>query len=397
MRSSLLSPGMLALLAAQFLSALADNALFIAAIASLKASGQESMDAWLQGSFVIAYILLAPFVGPFADALPKGRVMMISNLLKFSGASIMLFGANPLAGYLIAGIGAAAYSPAKYGILAQMHDPSRLVRANGMIEASTIAAVLMGAVLGGWLSDISISLAFSSVVGVYLLAALANLLIPKLPPEHPHALANPKALASEFAVSLKTLWARPDARFALVGTSAFWGIGASLRLLIFLWAPFALGVSGNGDISLLMGAVSLGVVAGAGLAAWLVPLSRPDRALAGALLMGPCLLALPFVSEVWAAAALLGALGACGGFFVVPLNALLQENAHETVGAGHGLAIQNFFENLLILLFVGLYHLAATSGLTPSGVAFAFGSIALAAMSLIAVWRLRGRRGAPAP
>lgn len=391
MRSSLLSPGMLALLSAQFLSALADNALFIVAIASIKASGHASMDAWLQGSFVVAYILLAPFVGPFADALPKGRVMMISNLLKFGGASLMLFGANPLVGYLIAGVGAAAYSPAKYGILTQMHDPSLLVRANGMIEGSTIAAVLMGAVLGGWLSDISIPLAFSSVIGIYLLAAAANLLIPRFAPEHPHALSNPKALAAEFSASLRSLWAIPDARFSLIGTSSFWGIGASLRLLVFLWAPVALGVSSNGGVSLLMGAVSIGVVLGAGLAAWAVPISIPNRSLWGAFLLGPCLLALPFISDPYLAAAVLAALGACGGFFVVPLNALLQENAHETVGAGHGLAIQNLFENILILIFIGLYHLASTSGLPPSGVAFVFGLLALFAMGSIGFWRLRSR------
>ncbi len=387
-KSSLLSRGMIALLSAQFLSALADNALFVAALAALKASGEQGMDAWLQGSFVLAYILLAPFVGPFADALPKGRVMMIANLVKFSGAALMLSGGHPVIGYLIAGIGAAGYSPAKYGILSQMHEPEKLVRANGMIEGSTIAAVLLGAGLGGMLSDISPMVAIGAVVAAYVAAAGANLLIPRLAPEHPEAFRGAAALFAEFWESLRTLWGNADARFAIVGTSAFWGVGASLRLLLFLWAPAALGISSNGDISLLMGCVSIGVVAGAGLASWLIPLSRPNRTLLGALLIGPAVLLLTQAGSFWQAASVLVFLGACGGLFVVPLNALLQERAHETVGAGHGLAIQNFFENLFILAFVGLYHLLAGSGLSPEGIAVGFGWIALASLTLVAAGRM---------
>jgi LPLT family lysophospholipid transporter-like MFS transporter len=385
----ILSRGMVAVLVAQFLSALADNALFIAAIALMKtAEHGDKLIPWLQEAFVVAYILLAPFVGPFADALPKGRVMLISNLMKLCGAGMMFAGLNPLLGYLLVGVGAAGYSPAKYGILTQFFGPQQLVRANGILESSTIVAILLGVIVGGWMADHSITLAFAGILTLYLLAALANLLIPRLPPEHALDQFNPKALMRDFIHACKTLLRNHDARFSFIGTSVFWGTGSTLRLLLFAWVPVALAITDNETPALLMGAVSVGIIIGAGLASWLVDLARVNRALIGGLLIGPLVLVLANVHDLYLTVALLVLIGACGGFFVVPLNALLQERGHHLVGAGHALAIQNLGENAAILLFIGGYMYANHVAMPVTGTVYAFGAVVLSSLLLLGAGRM---------
>jgi LPLT family lysophospholipid transporter-like MFS transporter len=224
------SLGFPALLAAQFLSALADNAVLIAAIAIVKSLGKEGIIPFLQEAFVVPFLLLAPFVGRFADAFPKGRVMLFANLLKLAGSLLMLAGVNPLAAYGVIGIGATIYSPAKYGILSQMLAPAALVKANGALEGSTIAAILLGVMLGGWMADRSLGLAFAVIVAAYSMATVANYFIPRLPPEKPGIRFDLLGLFREFFASLKILFSDPDARFSLFGTSVFWGSGITLRL-----------------------------------------------------------------------------------------------------------------------------------------------------------------------
>lgn len=387
--SRLFTRGMMAVLVAQFLSALADNALFIAAIAMLRSAEHGAiLVPWLQEAFVIAYILLAPFVGPFSDALPKGRVMLIANMMKLCGAGMMFAGLNPLAAYLLVGVGAAAYSPAKYGILTQFFGPEKLVKANGLLESSTIVAILLGVIAGGWLADRSLTLAFAVILGVYLLAALVNLLIPRLPPEHVPEKINPLALVRDFLAALKMVWRDHDARFSIIGTSMFWGTGSTLRLLLFAWVPAALAITDNETPAMLMGTVSIGIVAGAGLAGWLVSLEKVNRAVVGGLLIGPLVLALANVHELYLAMALLALIGVCGGFFAVPLNALLQERGHHLVGAGHALAIQNLGENAAILLFIGGYMLAGEFSLGVTGTVSFFGALVLCSLLLLAAGRL---------
>ncbi len=238
--NTLFSRGMIAVLIAQFVSALADNALLFAAIALLKS---QSAPNWqipmLQEFFVIAFILLAPFVGPLADGFAKGRVMLAANCIKFLGATAMFLQVPPLLAYSLVGIGAAAYSPAKYGILSELVTPDKLVKANGLIEGSTIVAILLGAVLGGKLADASTNIALASVCACYLLAAIANLFIPKLAVARPDTTLQPSKLIKEFLVALKTLSYNQDARFSLMGSSIFWGTGATLRLLLVAWVPVA--------------------------------------------------------------------------------------------------------------------------------------------------------------
>jgi LPLT family lysophospholipid transporter-like MFS transporter len=387
----LLSLPMGAVLLAQFFSAFGDNALLITAIALVKAQGHPGWIPLLQAFFVIPFILLAPFVGALADAFPKGRVMLFANGLKLVGAGSMAAGLPPLLCYGMAGVGAAAYSPAKYGILSQLFGPDKLVKANGMLEGSTIVAILTGVLVGGWLADQSLAWAFTGVIGVYVLAALINLLIPRLPPEHALERFDFSGLLRQFLDSLRTLWRNNDTRFSLLGTSLFWGTGSTLRLILFAWVPVALGIASNQMPANLMGVVSVGIVVGAGLAGLLIRLENVNRALIGGLLLGPLVLLFAQQTTLIPTALLLAAIGAAGGLFVVPLNALLQERGHHSVGAGHALAVQNLWENLVMLGFVGVYALLEQVPVVM--VAMGFGSVVLAGMLALA-WGRRNQQGA---
>lgn len=388
MNLPLLSLPLMAVMLAQFLSALADNALLFAAIALVKSRGfGAEYVPLLQEFFVAAFIVLAPFVGPLADALPKGRVMLLANGMKFVGAGAMYAGLHPLAAYGLVGVGAAAYSPAKYGILSELVGPNRLVQANSMLEGSTIVAILLGVVAGGWLADQSVSLALLCVIGCYLAAAGVNLLIPRLPAAHPLETFNPAGLVADFVRALKMLYRNPDARFSMLGTSLFWGSGSTLRLLLVAWVPVALGVAGNGTPAMLNGVVAVGIALGAAVAGRFITLQTVDRALPAGLLLGLLVIVLATLDNQQAVMAVLVGVGVCGGVFVVPLNALLQERGHESVGSGHAIAVQNFSENLAMLGLVGLYTLAVGMNLPIVDIAAGFGGLILAGMALIAVMR----------
>lgn len=384
----LMSLGMMAVLLAQFLSALADNAILIIAIAIVKTLGTAQLVPLLQEAFVVPFILLAPFVGQLADRYPKGRVMLVANVLKFCGALAMMLGLNPLTAYGLIGVGAAMYSPAKYGILSQMFGANALVRANGMMEGSTIVAILLGVLLGGWLADHSLAWAFAGVMSAYGLAAFANLFIPRLPAENRGDSFHPLALVKKFYAALRLLFSHPDSRFSLLGTSVFWGSGTTLRLMLFAWVPAALLITDNQTPANLMGVVSIGIVIGAVIAGVWISLANVNRALIGGLLLGPVILVLALVTNLTSAMLCMAAIGLCGGAFVVPLNAMLQEKGHETIGAGNALAVQNFVENITMLLFVGAYSLAAT--LIPvTTTIIIFGLVMLVAIGTLAMYRMK--------
>jgi LPLT family lysophospholipid transporter-like MFS transporter len=387
--NNLLSRGMIAVLAAQFLSALADNALLFAAIAQLKAHAAPSWQTpMLQEAFVVAFIFLAPFVGPFADAWPKGRVMLVANAMKFVGAAAMLLGLHPLIAYNLVGIGAAAYSPAKYGILSELVGKDKLVKANGLMEGSTIVAILLGAVVGGKLADISVETALSTICGCYLLAAGANTLIPRLPVAHALKHVSPIALIRDFFSALTTLFRNPDARFSMMGTSIFWGAGSTLRLLLVAWVPVALGIADLSMPANMSGGVAVGIALGAAAAASFVGLDKVNRVLPAGILIGLIIIAFAHLTHLYPAIALLLLVGACGGFYVVPLNALLQERGHESVGAGHAVAVQNFVENIAMLGLVGMYTLMDKSGMPVVQSATVFGAVVTLTIGLLAVLRL---------
>ena len=381
---------MVAVLIAQFVSALADNALLFAAIALLKTqSAPDWQIPMLQEFFVIAFILMAPFVGPFADGFAKGRVMLVANCIKLLGATAMFLQVPPLLAYGLVGVGAAAYSPAKYGILSELVVSDKLVKANGLIEGSTIVAILLGAVLGGKLADASTNIALLSICGCYVLAVIANTFIPKLPIARPDTKLQLSKLVKEFLAALKTLSFNQDARFSLIGSSIFWGAGSTLRLLLVAWVPVALSINDLSMPANLSGAVAIGIAIGAALAANLVNLKNINRVLPAGLLIGVFIMLFAHTTSLMVAIILLVLVGAAGGFYVVPLNALLQERGHETVGAGNAVAVQNFFENSCMLTLIGLYIVMQKNNVPVITCAFVFGSIILFSISILSFKRLR--------
>ncbi len=396
--------GFYTILAAQFFSALADNALLFAAIALLKSL---SAPAWqipvLQQSFVFAFIALAPFVGPFADALPKGQVMFISNGVKILGCLGMLWGINPLVAYGLVGIGAALYSPAKYGILSEYFPQQRLVWANGWMEGLTVAAIILGAIIGGTLIgqrveehviarlgglkfnagiDTVPEFAIAIVLGFYVLAALFNLYIPKLPIDHALPKRSLWFLLQDFWRCFKQLWKDPLGQVSLAVTALFWGAGTTLRLIVLIWAAAALKLNLE-QATQLTAAVAVGIGLGAALAARTVPLSQAVRVLKVGIAMGFTVMAMVWVTDWRIALPLMALIGAMGGYFVVPMNALLQHRGHLLMGAGHSIALQNFNENLSILAMLGIYTLMLQAELSVNAIVLVFGSLVAAVMAFL--------------
>jgi len=168
------------LLIAQFLSAFADNAILFTVIAMVMQSAQ--LASWyvpaLQSAFLVAFVLLAPWVGGFADNHPKSRVLIIGNLIKAAGAGLLLCNVEPLIAYCVVGVGAAIYSPAKYGILPELAGHEFLVKANSWIEGSTILAILLGMMIGAKVADYSITWALIGTIVIFIISALTTLFLP---------------------------------------------------------------------------------------------------------------------------------------------------------------------------------------------------------------------------
>ena len=294
-------------------------------------------------------------------------------------------------------MGAAIYSPAKYGILSELTSAEHLVKANGLMEGSTIAAILLGVIAGGALADWNVLGALIIVAACYATAAAANLLIPKLPPAHALARHSFGAMLTDFRKVVARLFSIRDARFSLVGTSLFWGAGSTMRFLLIAWVPVALGISNNSIPAYLNGVVAIGIVVGAALAARFVTLANVDRALSGGIVLGLAICAICVVHHFWLACAVLVVVGAGGGFFVVPLNALLQEKGHESVGAGHAVAVQNLAENTAMLVMIAFYILLEKNGAPPSWVALGFGGVLFLTILGLLMHRVRNRGRTDAP
>ncbi|EBL2439818.1 lysophospholipid transporter LplT [Salmonella enterica] len=388
--TSIWSKGMLSVIVAQFLSAFGDNALLFATLALLKA---QFYPDWsqpvLQMVFVGAYILFAPFVGQIADSFAKGRVMMVANGLKLAGAAGICLGVNPFVGYTLVGIGAAAYSPAKYGILGELTTGDKLVKANGLMEASTIAAILLGSVAGGVLADWHVIAALVACALAYAGAVAANLFIPKLVAARPGQSWRLSAMTRSFFSACVVLWRNGETRFSLVGTGLFWGAGVTLRFLLVLWVPVALGITDNATPTYLNAMVAVGIVVGAGAAAKLVTLETVSRCMPAGILIGVVVAIFSLQHALLPAYALLLLIGMLGGFFVVPLNALLQERGKKSVGAGNAIAVQNLGENSAMLLMLGLYSLAVLVGVPAVAIGIGFGVLFVLAIAALWIWQRR--------
>ena len=397
-----MSLGFYIILAAQFFSALADNALLFAAIALLR---ELHAPNWytpvLQEFFIVSYIALAPFVGAFADSISKGRVMFISNNIKLIGCFAMLAGLNPLFAYAIVGFGAAAYSPAKYGILTEYLAADQLIAANAWMEGTTVFAIILGAIIGGlmlnphisavmtshiiWLGNIAVAkFAIILITLLYFAAALTNLFIPVTAPDHRLPRRDPLSLVSDFWHSFMQLWRDPLGQVSLAVTTLFWGAGATLRLVILTWAILILKFNVQ-QATQLTAVVAVGIAIGAMIAGRFVKLADSVKVISTGIVMGIAVMSMVLVTDPLLAGLLLMIIGILGGFFVVPMNALLQHRGHLLMGAGHSIAVQNFNENLSILILLGLYALLDRAGQSINTITLIFGAFISLSMLIIQI------------
>jgi LPLT family lysophospholipid transporter-like MFS transporter len=363
------------------------------------------MQPSLQQSFVVSYVVLAPLVGAFADSMPKGKVMLITNAIKVVGCILMLFSVHPLLAYAVVGFGAAAYSPAKYGILTELLPPHQLVVANGWIEGTTVGSIILGVLLGGLLVSNKVSFALLGydlpvldtgintppeaaicvIAALYLVAAFINWFIPDTGVDHRVPSKNPFYLIREFTHCVTLLWRDKLGQISLATTTLFWGAGATLKFIVLAWAANALGYDLS-QASYLQGVVAVGIALGAVLAARYVSLRNAVNVLPIGTAMGLIVITMIFVTKLPVAVGLMIVIGACGGFFVVPMNALLQHRGHVLMGAGHSIAVQNFNENIGILVMVGLYTLMVQQGISVNRAVVLFG-LCLSSAMLLVMWR----------
>ena len=395
--------GFYTIMSAQFLSSLADNALLFVAIDLLiTMNAPASLTPLLKLSFVLFYVLLAAFVGAFADALPKGKVMFIANMIKISGCALLFFHVHPLAAYAVVGFGAAVYSPAKYGILTELLPPEKLVEANGWIEGLTVMSIILGTVMGGFLVssagaglaltfdvpfidtgiDTKTEAALCVVVAVYVMAALFNTRIPDTGAKYAHQERNPAKLIADFANCSALLWKDKLGQISLAVTTLFWGAGATLQFIVLKWAEKSLGMTLD-KATALIGVVALGVAAGAAASAKTIPLKKSLTVIPLGIAMGLVVMSMTMVTSVAVAYPLLILIGALSGFFVVPMNALLQHRGHVLMSAGHSIAVQNFNENLSILTMLALYAVMISLNLNLNVIIIVFGGFVAGIMFLI--------------
>ena len=415
------------IISTQFLSSFADNALLIIAIAFLhELTAPEWATPTLRITFVISYVALAAFVATFADSRPKGQVMFATNLIKVTGLFLMLFSYHilPMYGvilfsYGVVGFGAAAYSPAKYGILTELLPAEKLVIANGWIEGTTVASIVLGMGAGGFLirDDVaaflkSLNLPFTEtasqsalwiVLGIYILATLCNTRIPDTGARYPKANWKPVSMLKNFKHSVHTLWHDKLGQVALAVVTLFWGAAATLQFIVLVWANKVLGISLSGS-TLLLVIVAIGIAIGAISAATTIPLKKALTVMKLGVIMGISCALLAFYNKTYIpdfsisifghllplylifAGILLLLVGALGGFFMVPMNALLQHRGHVRLTAGQSIAVQNFNENLGILAMLILYAFLIKIELSLQAIMLIFGIGVAAATYAVILW-----------
>jgi hypothetical protein len=385
--------GFYTIMAAQFFSSLADNALLFVAIdllVTMKSPGW--ITPLLKLSFTLFYVLLAAFVGAFADSMPKGKVMFISNLIKVGGCLLIFAHVHPLLAYAIVGFGAAVYSPAKYGILTELLPAEKLVAANGWVEGLTVISIIFGTVMGGALVGNRVSgfllgfdmpmidtgietptqAALCVVVGIYMIAALFNTRIPDTGCVYGHQERNPIKLITDFANCYGLLWKDKLGQISLAVTTLFWGAAQTLQFIVLEWANRTLKLTYEQSTS-LVGVVAIGVALGAVISARFITLRKSLNVIPVGIAMGVIVMSMTLVKSVTIAYPLLVLVGLLGGFFLVPMNALLQHRGHVLMSAGHSIAVQNFNENLSILTMLAAYSLMLRGHLNLDVIIILFG------------------------
>lgn len=372
------------LLIAQFLSAFADNAILFTVIAMVMQSTQ--LPGWyvpaLQSVFLVAFVVFAPWVGGFADNHPKSRVLIIANLIKAAGAGLLLCNVEPLIAYCVVGVGAAVYSPAKYGILPELAGHEFLVKANGWIEGSTILAILMGMIVGAKVADYSIFWALTGTIVMFTASALITLSLPVRILKHETI---PGSRIMAFWKEIGSFFITPRSRFAILGGSLFWAAAATLRVIIVVWAPLVLLSKNATEIAELTLFLAVGIIAGSALAPRMIPLEHLRRARIPAYLMAAFIIVLSLMDSIWPARFTLFFIGMMGGMFIVPVNAALQEIGQQSIGSGSAVALQGFFQNLAMLLAVGGYTFAAAHHIAPVAAMFVLGALVFGATFLVSL------------
>lgn len=389
--------GFYTLLIAQFFSAIADNALLFACIALLsKLNAPEWHVPFLKETFVVSYIILAPFVGSFADALPKGKVMLISNSIKFFGCALAYIGVPPLLAYAIVGLGAAAYSPAKYGILTEMLPTDQLIKANAWMEGTTVTAIILGPVLGSTIAANNPYAGIAIIAVIYLLATSFNFYIPKVPLDHKIPQRSLSFLLRDFWHAFTTLWRDTQGQVSLAVTTLFWGAGATLQFVVLQWAEEVLHMQQQAATKLIA-ILAVGIAVGSVGASLFVKLEDAAKVLPAGILMGFLVVGMIFVDSREIAAVMLFCIGVLAGYFLVPLNSLLQHRGHTLLGAGHSIAVQNFNENIGILVLLGAYTLMVQQGLPIQNIIIVFGSFVSLSMGIIFHLYRKHTQHAPLP
>jgi len=373
-----MNPNLLKLLIAQFLSAFADNAILFTAVAmAMQAGAYPSYLSALQGMFLVAFVVLAPWVGTFSDSRPKSVALSIANFVKAAGTGLLWIGIDPLVSYAVVGVGAAMYNPSKYGILPELVGHGDLVRANGWIEGVTLTAILSGSLSGGWVADRSIPLAVALFGSLFLLAGIAARFIVAVPPK------NREGSPLRFIKTAKELLKNPRVRICVVGIALFWATIMALRVMLVAWAPVVLNIHESTKIAGLTAFSAIGVAVGAILAFRLIPLEHLPRARFAALGLGSMLFLFGTVGDVETARVILFLVGLCGGLFAVPINAAIQEIGHQSIGSGNTIAVQQFFESLGMAAATAIYALAAAHSVDPVLAFYVLGGLVLVATLLV--------------
>jgi LPLT family lysophospholipid transporter-like MFS transporter len=393
------------LLASQFLSAFGDNALLSVILGPLtvaRSAGTiteqqvNSANAQYSAMFFIPFLLLAPLAGFLNDRFPKSAWLKGGLLIKLAGLALGItglalgFGGPALHGavYLLVGIGACAYSPAKYGILPEILPAERLVKANGTVEMLTILGILAGLGCGAKLIDVLPLLpCYAIVAGLFATGAVCAAFIGRTP-------HNPQAKLSrtvgEFFASLRALLSHPRLGRVLLGTGLFWFCGATIRTGLQSWGLDVLGAKdgnavSNTDLALLKVWLAVGIIVGSVVVGQFHRIGELGRVpLYGGLI---ALFVLPLGlmhhgTPVVLASLVLALVGAAAGLFLIPLNAAMQ---HETNPAtlGKTIAIQNFVDYAAMLAGAGFVLVLSWLNATSAGVFLALAAaIALAAAFL---------------
>ena len=357
----------------QFLSAFSDNMIYFIVLSLVvknelvEQSNVSNYMGMVQLGFLFAYVLLAAFVGPLADKHAKSHILLCGNAIKSLGIFLLILDVNPIISYAIVGIGAVIYSPAKYGILPELTTTKEeLHHANAKLEAFTILSILLGGVIGTLLANFSIPIAMTITFILYLISLFATLLIPKIKGD---PTVSYKRSFIDFFRDFKTLLSIRKSRFSLVGTGSFWLSSATLRVAFLAWIPLILSFQADSIwVSGLVAVTAIGIVIGSFLTPKIIPVHRFYNAYRFGLLLVVVIFLLNFVPTTHTLALcftifVLLAIGFIGGVFVVPMNTAIQEVGKETVGNGRTIAIQNFVNNLMMILGIVFYnYLTSTSG-----------------------------------